>query len=195
VVDFAMPIRLWGSSEWLTPEQLIKAQATNPQAGAEVSLDGPNGVVHQVRFNRDAGYALEHYKLIQRDPREFSEIDCSDFREIQGVFVPFEISAKSVYTDRLGRERRPWAWKATVEEFILDDPKNTEASMAITWPAGTQVLDNRNNFTIPAVKEARVLTDADIAREMEIQARSQQDLELRARQRMGQPSPAPATSP
>jgi hypothetical protein len=183
-LDVALGLRLLDSNEWLRETDLINAQEAQDDQEIELTIKGISGAVSHLRFEKRWGYALVSYRLDYPDPDSFEQIECSEFRVVNGLYIPHHIVRQSTYRDTSGSLRHPFTRTITAQKYVLNDPANVEDSMLIQWPAKAVVLDARTGTRISVGPTSRPLTDAAIAEEIEKRRRSAEAMEQRAKERI-----------
>jgi hypothetical protein len=187
-LDVGLGLRLLGASGWLDISDLTAAErSSDAENSVTLVLNDHYGLRHELTFNKSVGYALVRYRRkwpTKAEPYEL--IECSDFRRIGGVFVPYLITRFNIYRDSVGELRQPITRNFKLLSFVFDAQAPTTAPepLMITWPGGATVRDMRTEVMIPVGPTSRPLTDAEIAEEIILQEGKRTDLEKRARDRI-----------
>ena len=92
-----------------------------------------------------------------------STIDNFEFERMDDLFLPF----RSVYT-----EYRPEAGLPTpslrvtvdVDEYKLDDPRNTHDDFRIEWPLKSSVIDARTGVSVRVMSRPQKLDDETLSK-------------------------------
>lgn len=154
-IDLALGLRQPGRRTWLEPADLQKAELIEDPQGVTLqsAIEGTTArAIFEMRFEKQYGYALTSSRrtLVPASgrPPSVQKVVGSDFRQVQGVFVPWKIVHQLTAADTKGRMRNPYTYTYTVREFKVDDPANTYHSMQLVWGAATEVHDSRHGAAI-----------------------------------------------
>ncbi len=200
-LDLGLGLRLDKQQDWLTEEDLRKAQVVPDSPPGVVILrlispDGPNptGINSDLRFEEQYGYALTDYKATFGGV-QFDEVTCDDFRRVGAVFMPFHMkrvmSFKRVGTPPLS----PRDFDVRVSDYTLSDPANTKDSMVIVWPVHCEVTDARVSQYFDIGNVPMALSDDKIAELLKQRQAATQALHGRAQDLIDSVNGGSATSP
>jgi hypothetical protein len=195
-IDIALGLRLIGPQQWLSEDDFRGAKIVSQDQDALVLRFEAAERTHELRFERRFGYALTQYRVTtpQAAHPSSQEIVCSDFRRIEGVYIPFKMVRAVSYVDSQKKERHPYVWTTIVRDFVLNDPQNTPENMLLVWDAGMMPLDTRVDVNIRVGPTSRPLTDAEIAAQVGNAQDRKADLEQRAKERIEAARGANATT-
>jgi hypothetical protein len=143
-IDQALGLRDVRDQEggWLTPDGINgMTWARDKDKRVVLSRRTPQGYPQEYVFDPAQGYALVAYRLLDKEsPTLITEVTASDFRLVDGVTVPFTMTARII---NLGLKKQVFGWHGTVTHCEVNGTTNTEAHYAIAWPKGIVVVDAR----------------------------------------------------
>jgi hypothetical protein len=186
-IDAALGLRLIGAQEWLSPDQLRSAgQATSPNGDITLSFKDRSGATHSLRMMKGLAYALVQYHVEYgpQTSQSTEDIDCSDFRVVSGMTMPFKISRHSAYLDSTGHVRHPITTTLVTRQYVLGDPANSADSLHIHWPKGSSIWDKRAQANVVATADDQALTDDMIAAQIQAHDVEQKALLSKTQQRI-----------
>jgi hypothetical protein len=166
-IDMALGLRLETAETGLTANDLPAAgvQPSGDQDHVVLQFRAADGIVHSFVHSRRNGYAIERYHVDYPRPAEVEDFVCSDFRRVDGVVLPFRIERQSTYNDTSGKPRHPIVTTLTVRRYVLDEPPAAAAGpkpLALPWPKGTSVLDERHGLIFEIQSDGEILTEERI---------------------------------
>lgn len=129
---------------WVTPDMLGRLAFARDKDG-RVVLSGPygGGYPREFVFDPGNGHALVAYRIRDKEsPKVLVEVTAADFRPVNGVSVPFAMSARRF---NLNYERPLLTWSAAVTRGEVGGAANNEDHYRIAWPEGTGVVDERTS--------------------------------------------------
>jgi hypothetical protein len=189
-IDVGVGIRLLAINDWITDAEVQMADRTQSNPTELVlRIKGVVGELHEMRFARAQNYAMTHYSVQYSERRASETIECSDFRPVGELLLPFRISRRSSVQNPKGEVVHPITREIIVESYVLNDPENTEENLHITWDAGMQPFDQRNRINVAVGPTSRPLTDQDIADQIKKDANFRENANERAAERIKQLSP------
>lgn len=143
-LEIGLGLRGFGSERWLTASTIDACSvAVSGDDSVSVDLVEENGVLHRWILQRQYGYAPESYeRYVDGDVL----LTCSntDFRDVQGVMLPYAMSIRVLAPDD-GKKVTVLIADIAVDEYVLNSPENTASAYAITWPVGARVVDMRTD--------------------------------------------------
>ncbi len=196
-LDLALGLRLFREQAWLTKAAIGDAkEGPSPDRNLLIlQVQGNNGLVHELHFDKRLLYALAYYRGTFADGT-FEEIINSDFQRQGETYLPQKIVRRSQYTDSSGKPRHPITRTLTIAKYVLNDPQNVPSRFLIDWPGGLKLFDTRMNEIIEVGSTTRPLSDDVIRRQLQERKlsvkESEQDVEKRIEQVTGV---KPATAP
>ena len=122
----------------------------------------PNRELMQWTYSPDRGYALVKYAIIS--PADvyhglpYVEINCDDLRNVNGVYVPFQLTYRVLSVDGTEMMRSVM----TVRDFKVSDPSNKDDLYHMVWPKGVEILDRRNGSFVMNLGGDRTLDDKQL---------------------------------
>lgn len=160
-IDVALGLREFGQHELLTDVLINEMSISQPNSDQVILRDvDAKGVTHEWVFDLKLGYALTRYRrLVPPDKHVNIEYIMEDFKNIDGIFLPFK--TRSRWKGRDNKTLRT----DTIEiiEYKLNDPNNTPERYRIKWPEGTRIFDKRSGIHF-STKDGRMTytNDEDI---------------------------------
>jgi hypothetical protein len=194
--DIGLGLRLIGPQKWLTDADVRRAKiVSQDDSGVTLQFETEQRI-HEARFEKRFGYAVTEYKstFLQENVSASQRVVCSDFRKIDGIYIPFKMVRSVTYIDTQKKERHPYVWTTIVRDFVLNDPHNTPENMLLVWDAKMTPLDTRVDVNIRVGPTSRPLTDAEIAAQVGNAQDRKADLEQRAKERIEAARGANATT-
>ncbi len=147
-IDIALGLRKRGQHELLTVLNINDMSIIQSNSDQVIlSNVDAKGITHEWIYDLNLGYALTHYrKLVPPDNHVNIEYIMEDFKNVDGIFLPFK--ARSKWKGRDNKTLRT----DTIEiiEYKLNDPNNTPERYRIKWPEGTRIVDTRSGFSFSA---------------------------------------------
>lgn len=127
---------------WITQGLLASAGlATSSSGDVEVEWVDPSDSKHRWLFARDAGMALARYSVLPRNAVfETLVIENADFRQVDGVLLPFRVEQRR-YREIDGQRRVSHETHIDVEWYRLSTSRRDD--LRIKWPPGVPVYDAR----------------------------------------------------
>jgi hypothetical protein len=184
-VDVAMGLRLLGSRQWLSRDDLnIMHDGRSADSNIVVlEYSDGKGHTHELHFDKQLLYALVYYRCTSSN-KSFVEISNSDFHRQGNIFFPGTIVRTSTILDANGKSRHPLDFTYTIDEASVNDPSNQLSLYVMSWPARLQLFDERINDRIEVGPATRPMTDDDIRVQIAGKKQQQITLEDQVRQRM-----------
>jgi hypothetical protein len=112
------------------------------------------------------GYAARSYRrVISDDGGADVEIIADDFRNVNGVTLPYLLTLKRNHVAADGNTSTWVTSKILVKEYKVGSPENTPDRFQMKWPEGTTVIDKRSRLVFSVRNGQRVLDDQRIYEE------------------------------
>jgi hypothetical protein len=129
----------------VTPEMLGRLAFARDKEG-HVVLSGPHpegAFPREFVFDPANGHALVAYRIWDKERKKVCiEVTAADFRPVNGLSVPFAMSARWF---NISYERPILKWSATVTRGEVGGTANNEDHYRIAWPEGIDVVDERTS--------------------------------------------------
>jgi hypothetical protein len=157
-IDIALGLRAFGSDTWLTEERLKSAEIEVHDGLVSLSwLDGVR-FSHVYDFDPKQGYALVGYTRSGRG-HMLSRIENSDFRRVDGVFLPFN----SHYTEYRSEGGQPTPSREVImdmQDYSVGDERNTKDDFRIEWPLKSNVTHHELKVSVQVMSRPQKLDEA-----------------------------------
>jgi hypothetical protein len=152
-IDIALGLRKQGQPELLTDMLIKEMLISQPNSDKVILRDiDARGRTHEWIFDLKLGYALTGYKkLVPPDNRVNIEYIMEDFKNVDGIFLPFKI--RSIWKGKDNKILR--TDNIEIIKYKLNDPNNTPERYRIKWPEGTNIMDTRSGIPFSA-KDGRM---------------------------------------
>jgi hypothetical protein len=163
IIDFALALRAYGSTDWLTDELLRTAELA-PDSDGRVTLawQDDRRRKHECVFARDFGYALLEYQL-KHGGKVYTVTRNSDFRRIENLLLPYTIDYVEYRVS--GQQSTPSTTvKVNIDEYRLGELRDEVNDFRIEWPRHTTVVDADTGATVRVETRAQRLDDETLAR-------------------------------
>jgi hypothetical protein len=143
---------------WLSAEQIRAMVVSIDGSGNAVfEWSAPNKLTYRWTYRPEVGYVMVRCDIVTTQGQlRFAEVIPGDFREVDGLTVPFAVCL---------RQFRPrdgfvvYEKTANVQLMSLADPRNRPELYAMRWPKGMVVTDARTKTRIKVEQDDFVITD------------------------------------
>jgi hypothetical protein len=152
---------------WLAPAELLAMDLTfDDQHRPVLSHTGDLGMVYQYTFLPQADDALCKYTVMHPSAGGgklvmVEEISASDFRQVQGVWLPFTLTLVQHSPNRPAE--MDTRQTIVVNSYTLNSPGNVIDQYQINWPAGIFIFDHRSDRTVRTEIGNHNLTDVEFS--------------------------------
>ncbi|MCX5659365.1 MAG: hypothetical protein NTW19_06530 [Planctomycetota bacterium] len=156
-VEYALGLRRFGRDEPASAGDFGAADLLENDDGQVKisSLTSYSSLVAQT-FDPKVGYALTGLKALSLDGRVTTEILCSDFRQVDGLWIPHAMEWRGY--NYHGKERVGTRTSTLrMLHFEIAPPSNESALYRIDWPAGAMVRDQLANQMFRADAQGKLV--------------------------------------
>jgi hypothetical protein len=131
-----------GGGPWMTPDTInAMMYALDKDGRVVLSRITPRGERQEFVFDPAHQSAFVSYRLLAKDTDTIIfEATAADFRAVNGVEVPYAMTARIV---NLKLKAQILLWEAHVTQCELNGTTNTEERYRIAWPQGIDIVDTR----------------------------------------------------
>jgi hypothetical protein len=163
--DIGLGMRDYLTYSWFDDKSFSSMAAVSKNENeTEFTKVDANNKVHRWTFDRRFGYALTKFEVyLPKIDLVNIEIVNSDFREIEGVMLPFKMKLNTNYRNGAGKIETSYIDAFEVSKYNINSSKNDKGLYEMVWPAGSSVIYSRSGIDVHNNDISRTLDDQAIA--------------------------------